>query len=368
MTLYEVLCGRRPFSADNEMTLLHAILHDEPAPLKEANPEVPDALCLVVERAMAKDRADRYPDARALGAALSDFLASYRPRMSAIEVAELVTQVRKARKPVSDVNPSGPKAVPGFPPEGVNALGNRPTLIVSSPVASEKTMAVPDSAILEEADRDTLAMDQAAALPAPKWKVPAMVVGGMVVSALTVALLLKPGTPPAVEPLSPSPAPPTAALPSPPPAPVPAPLPPPPAPVAVAVEPPPPPTPPAPPADPAPEPEPAPTPARAPLAKQPVPAERRPAARPAPAPKVAAAEPSAPKAAAKGVGLLNVNCNPWCHIYVDGADTGRDSPAAGIQLPAGKHKLRVVNPPTAVEQEREVEIVADQTTKMVVRF
>ena len=42
-------------------------------------------------------------------------------------------------------------------------------------------------------------------------------------------------------------------------------------------------------------------------------------------------------------GLLDVNCVPWCRISLDGKDTGRVSPALGIPLLAGKHRLRVVN-------------------------
>ena len=80
-------------------------------------------------------------------------------------------------------------------------------------------------------------------------------------------------------------------------------------------------------------------------------------------------KPTAPvtsKPAAKG--LLDVNCVPWCRIFIDGKDTTRVSPAIGISVAAGKHTLRVVNTPTGIEQEKEIVIRAGATTREVVKF
>jgi serine/threonine-protein kinase len=73
-----------------------------------------------------------------------------------------------------------------------------------------------------------------------------------------------------------------------------------------------------------------------------------------------------PKAAAKGT--LDVNCVPWCRIFIDGKDTTRVSPAIGISVAPGKHKLKVVNTPTGIEQEKEITVKAGQTTKEVIKF
>lgn len=67
-------------------------------------------------------------------------------------------------------------------------------------------------------------------------------------------------------------------------------------------------------------------------------------------------------------GRLDVNCVPWCRIYLDDKDTTRVSPAIGIVVLAGKHRLRVVNTPTGIEQEKEIVIRAGATTKEVVKF
>lgn len=57
VVLYEMLAGQRPFVGDYEQAVVHAILHQEPAPLAE---EIPAALQTVVERLLVKDPDKRY--------------------------------------------------------------------------------------------------------------------------------------------------------------------------------------------------------------------------------------------------------------------------------------------------------------------
>ncbi len=78
--LYEMLAGRLPFDAPdgNLLSLLLKHVHDPPSPI----PEVSPAVQAVVDRALAKDRAARYPRAGDLAAELlgSIFGTSARPR------------------------------------------------------------------------------------------------------------------------------------------------------------------------------------------------------------------------------------------------------------------------------------------------
>ena len=66
VVLYELLAGKRPFVAEHAAAALYSIVHEKPQPIREANPEVPEKLGLVVERALAKSPSERYADARAL--------------------------------------------------------------------------------------------------------------------------------------------------------------------------------------------------------------------------------------------------------------------------------------------------------------
>jgi serine/threonine-protein kinase len=70
-TLYNLLTDRHilDFPKRQELKLL-MILENDPVPIRSRRPEVPEALAAVVHRALAKDPADRYPDARAMRAAL----------------------------------------------------------------------------------------------------------------------------------------------------------------------------------------------------------------------------------------------------------------------------------------------------------
>lgn len=58
--LYELLTGHRAFSGDSAVSVLHAIINDEPRPPREWNPRLPPEAIEVLEKAMAKDPADRY--------------------------------------------------------------------------------------------------------------------------------------------------------------------------------------------------------------------------------------------------------------------------------------------------------------------
>jgi serine/threonine protein kinase/tetratricopeptide (TPR) repeat protein len=69
--LYEMLTGRRPFEADQELALLYSIINEEPGPIRKLNPEVPEALEQILQHAMVKKPEDRYPTAQ-------EFLADLR--------------------------------------------------------------------------------------------------------------------------------------------------------------------------------------------------------------------------------------------------------------------------------------------------
>jgi len=61
--LYEMLTGRKPFDAESMHAVLFKIMQEDPVPLREAAPGTPEALSQVVERALAKNPAERFPDA-----------------------------------------------------------------------------------------------------------------------------------------------------------------------------------------------------------------------------------------------------------------------------------------------------------------
>jgi len=68
--LYEMLAGQVPFNGENINTIMYQILNAAPPPLNTLNPAVPDALNLIVAKALAKSPDDRYRNAREFADAL----------------------------------------------------------------------------------------------------------------------------------------------------------------------------------------------------------------------------------------------------------------------------------------------------------
>jgi hypothetical protein len=78
---YECLAGRRAFDGENSVQIALKQIREEPLPLP---PDVPAPIRAVVERAMAKDPAARYPD----GAAMRDAVEAAAQSSPTVPVAE----------------------------------------------------------------------------------------------------------------------------------------------------------------------------------------------------------------------------------------------------------------------------------------
>ncbi len=69
-TLYFLLTGRPPFTAETSHEVMVKHLKDLPEPLQNGRPDVPPALAAVAERMLAKRPEDRYPEPKDVVAAL----------------------------------------------------------------------------------------------------------------------------------------------------------------------------------------------------------------------------------------------------------------------------------------------------------
>src|SRR5258705_6118548 len=112
---YQMLTGRVPFTAGNSMALLLKHVGEQPRPIAELRPEVPKALCDVIERALMKSPEDRWPTAAAMrDALLTDRVpgASWRA---------------EHREPVRYASPRPDGAARSVSPRrGASAAGGRP--------------------------------------------------------------------------------------------------------------------------------------------------------------------------------------------------------------------------------------------------
>src|ERR1041384_4170192 len=71
--LYEMLTGQPPYTGESIPQLCAALLHDEPIPLRQHRPEIPEGLEQAVLRCLMRSEEHRYPTVYDLGRALVPF-------------------------------------------------------------------------------------------------------------------------------------------------------------------------------------------------------------------------------------------------------------------------------------------------------
>jgi serine/threonine-protein kinase len=110
--LYELLCGRPPFTGSTPALVARAHLHDPPPPVRQLAPWVPPRLAAAAEAALAKDPAHRPSSAAALAIRLR--AASSRPVAAVPGSAEAPTtplRLTKRRDPARRQRPAQPSPV-----------------------------------------------------------------------------------------------------------------------------------------------------------------------------------------------------------------------------------------------------------------
>jgi hypothetical protein len=105
--LYEALTGRRPFTAPNYNALLLQILGTKPKPARDLRPALPNGFDAVLDKAMARNREDRYRSA----AEFQRDLQTLRDRFNAPSPAVINEAIRARQKPLSSP-PPGPASPP----------------------------------------------------------------------------------------------------------------------------------------------------------------------------------------------------------------------------------------------------------------
>ena len=66
IVLYEMATGKRAFPGESSATIIGEILHKDPKPMREWNPQIPEELQRIVVKTLEKDREDRYQTAQEL--------------------------------------------------------------------------------------------------------------------------------------------------------------------------------------------------------------------------------------------------------------------------------------------------------------
>src|SRR5437588_3819471 len=63
VVVYEMSTGKKPFTGNNSLMTLDAVLHQKPTPPRDLNPKLPGELEGIIGKAMEKDRRQRYQSA-----------------------------------------------------------------------------------------------------------------------------------------------------------------------------------------------------------------------------------------------------------------------------------------------------------------
>jgi serine/threonine protein kinase len=86
--LYELTTGRRLFTGENEYAILHQIVSDDVPPPSTYKRDVPPELDRIVLRALARDKAERYPTAQDLQSDLEQFAVEHRLVLSSVMLSK----------------------------------------------------------------------------------------------------------------------------------------------------------------------------------------------------------------------------------------------------------------------------------------
>lgn len=142
VVMYELLANAKPFEGEGEVQIIQNILASSPVPLQERRPDCPTQILAIVEKCLAKNRDERYPDCRSLQQDLERFLMSQGTLIGAFDLARMVEEV---------VSPATPPVAPAPLPRSVpierevleaNGLAVRASAVHGPPPPPPRTMAV----------------------------------------------------------------------------------------------------------------------------------------------------------------------------------------------------------------------------------
>ncbi len=180
VTLFEMVGGRPPFEADSAMTLMMMHMNDPVPNARSLNPDVPDALVAVINKALAKNPDQRFQTAAQMAAALRNALTQSSASATSAPVSTMIDE--------SPLAAAGPGATMFETPAG------KGTIVESAPIPTPQgtmvesgPMPAPRGTIVESSP---LPAQPAAARPSPAKKgglaLPAIIGGVLVFGCLLV--------------------------------------------------------------------------------------------------------------------------------------------------------------------------------------
>jgi TolB protein len=105
--VYQLLAGKLPYQADTPMSVIYAHLHEPLPDIRAVKPDLPKGIKAVLEKALAKERNNRYPTARDFALALARAASTTVPKAAEMladapetEVVDVGEETRAEEKPL----------------------------------------------------------------------------------------------------------------------------------------------------------------------------------------------------------------------------------------------------------------------------
>jgi serine/threonine protein kinase len=98
VVLYEMATGKKPFTGNNSLVTLDAVLHSKPVPPRDLNPKVPIELEGIIGKAMEKDRTHRYQSAAEMRSDLALLKRETESGSGTIKSGSATTKLRAASR------------------------------------------------------------------------------------------------------------------------------------------------------------------------------------------------------------------------------------------------------------------------------
>lgn len=137
VTLFEMVSGRPPFDAASAMTLMMMHINDPIPDPKKLNPDVPDSLVAVINKALAKDPNNRYQTAAQMAAALRNSLSAgtSSPLATMMEDATIMNSARGTiiEKPYAGTYV---ESTPNIPARGTMIENSAPSSMYKTPTTA----------------------------------------------------------------------------------------------------------------------------------------------------------------------------------------------------------------------------------------
>ncbi|MEI8254827.1 MAG: serine/threonine-protein kinase [Deltaproteobacteria bacterium] len=96
--LWEMLSGRKLFLGDSDYQTVKQVQQAVIPSLRKINPKVPDALEVILLKALARDKSQRHPTAEALAEDLAHFLSGHQLAITSFDIAKIVREVVEERR------------------------------------------------------------------------------------------------------------------------------------------------------------------------------------------------------------------------------------------------------------------------------